>query len=51
MRRRVAVSDAAEGYVYFFTVPAGRNFAERFTPELTPKQMLRLGVLEGNSCT
>ena len=41
------------GYVYYRTEPAGRNFASDFTPDLTPGQMLRLGVFGGkylNDC-
>ena len=41
------------GYVYYRTEPAGRNFASDFTPDLTPEQMLRLGVFGGkylNDC-
>ena len=39
------------GYVYERTEPAGRNFAADFTPELTPKQMLALGVFGGKYMT
>ncbi len=39
------------GYVYYLTEPAGRNFAPEFTPQLTPKQMLRLGVFGGKYMT
>ena len=41
------------GYVYYRTEPAGKNFAHDFKPELTPPQMLRLGVFGGkylNDC-
>ena len=38
-------------YVYYRTEPAGRNFAPVFTPELTPKQMLELGVFGGKYMT
>jgi hypothetical protein len=45
MRRKIMVTDRMQrGYVYYRTEPAGRNFAPGFRPELTPKQMLRLGV-------
>lgn len=38
-------------YVYELTEPAGRNFHPDFKPELTPKQMLRLGVFGGRYMT
>lgn len=45
---RVLVNDKMQqGYVYFRTEPAGRNFHPEFKPELTPKQMLELGVFGG----
>ena len=31
-------------YRYAITQPAGRNFDRGFNPELTPKQMLALGI-------
>lgn len=40
-----------KGYTYYLTEPAGRNFAPGFAPELTPKQMLRLGVFGGKYLT
>ena len=42
-----------QGYVYYRTQPAGRNFASEFRPDLTPREMLRLGVFGGkylNDC-
>ena len=38
-------------YVYCLTQPAGKNFHPDFRPELTPKQMLRLGVFGGKYLT
>jgi len=38
-------------YTYYRTEPVGRNFASGFTPELTPKQMLALGVFGGKYMT
>jgi hypothetical protein len=50
--RRVVVNDTMQrGYVYYRTEPAGRNFAPGFHPELTPKQMLALGVFGGKYMT
>ncbi len=50
--RRVVVNDRMQrGYVYFRTAPPGRQFAAAFRPELTPKQMLKLGVFGGKYMT
>ena len=50
--KKVVVHDLMQdGYVYWRTEPAGRNFAPDFVPELTPKQMLRLGVFGGKYMT
>lgn len=41
------------GYVYALTSPTGKDFAPEFTPDLTPEQMLELGVFGGyylNDC-
>ena len=52
MRRRVTVNDLMQrGYRYLLTEPTGRNFHPDFRPELTPKQMLRLGVFGGKYMT
>ena len=46
--RAVVVNDLMQqGYVYYLTEPAGRNFHPDFKPDLTPKQMLQLGVFGG----
>jgi hypothetical protein len=50
--RRVVVDDRMQrGYVYMRTEPAGRNFRPDFAPEVTPKEMLRLGVFGGKYMT
>jgi hypothetical protein len=52
MNVRVAVNDRMQrGYVYYRTEPAGRNFAPDFKPQLTPREMLRLGVFGGKYMT
>ena len=52
MRKRVIVDDRMQrGYAYWRTAPVGRNFAPGFTPDLTPKEMLRLGVFGGKYMT
>lgn len=38
-------------YTYYRTEPIGRNFSSAFMPELTPKQMLQLGVFGGKYMT
>ena len=49
---RVEVNDSMQrGYVYLRTKPAGRAFRPEFKPELTPKQMLELGVFGGKYMT
>ena len=39
------------GYVYYLTELPGQNFARDFNPELTPAQMLALGVFGGKYMT
>ena len=48
----VVVNDSMQkGYRYVRTEPMGENFDERFKPELTPKEMLELGVFGGKYMT
>ena len=50
--KRVVVNDKMQnGYVYFLKENIGENFHEEFNPELTPKQMLDLGVFGGKYMT
>ena len=52
MRRTITVNDRMQtGYRYELVAPIGRNFAPEFDPDLTPKEMLRLGVFGGKYMT
>ena len=45
----IVVNDKMQNfYSYELTAPIGGNFAKDFLPELTPKQMLEMGVFEGH---
>lgn len=47
-RKRIVVNDKMQnGYEYCLVEPVGQNFHPDFTPDLTPKQMLELGVFGG----
>ena len=51
-KRTVTVNDKMQKkYRYILTEPTGRNFDPEFQPELTPKQMLELGVFGGKYMT
>ncbi|MBD3328654.1 hypothetical protein GF340_05125 [Candidatus Peregrinibacteria bacterium] len=50
--KKVSVNDLMQqGYSYYLTEPEGKNFAVDFKPELTPKQMLEMGVFGGKYMT
>ena len=51
-KRVILVNDKMQrGYRYLLTEPMGKNFDSDFKPELTPKQMLSLGVFGGKYMT
>src|SRR5512135_2722510 len=51
-KRRVVVNDLMQhNYVYVLAEPVGKNFHPGFTPDLTPKEMLELGVFGGKYMT
>jgi hypothetical protein len=50
--QRVIVNDRMQrGYAYIRSEPPGRNFHPDFRPELTPAQMLAMGVFGGKYMT
>ena len=50
-RKKVVIDVMQKNYVYYLVEPEGRNFHPDFKPELSPKQMLRLGVFGGRYMT
>ena len=51
-RQKVLVNDLMQkGYIYYIDEPPGKNFHPEFLPELTPKQMLEMGVFGGKYMT
>ena len=52
MRKQVIVNDRMQSnYFYYLTAQPGCCFAPEFTPDLTPKEMLKLGVFGGKYMT
>jgi hypothetical protein len=51
-KRMVVVNDKMQkNYRYICTEPPGKNFDPEFKPELTPKEMLALGIFGGKYMT
>lgn len=52
--KKITVKDKMQsGYSYVCSEPVGKNFHPEFKPQLTPAEMLKLGVFEGkylNDC-
>lgn len=52
MKKLVIVNDKMQkNYKYYLVAPVGKNFHPWFKPELTPKEMLELGVFGGKYLT
>jgi hypothetical protein len=51
-KKKVVVDDRMQsGYVYYLTEPEGENFDPAFRPQLTPAELLGLGVFGGRYMT
>lgn len=51
-KRSVHVDDLMQqGYVYYLTEPVGKNFHPEFKPELTPRELLEMGIFGGKYMT
>ena len=51
-RQKITVHDLMQpNYTYTLTAPMGENFDPRFRPELSPREMLALGVFGGKYMT
>jgi len=52
MKRKIVVQDKMQkNYIYYRVEPIGKNFDFDFKPDLTPKEMLELGVFGGKYLT
>lgn len=51
IRRIIRVRDSMQTAEYILSEPEGQNFDPRFVPDLTPKEMLALGVFGGKYMT
>ena len=52
MKKKVVVNDKMQSnYVYYLSEAVGQNFDPEFNPDLSPKQMLAMGVFGGKYMT
>jgi len=51
-KRKIIVDDLMQqGYIYYLTEPMGNHFHPDFKPQVSPKEMLALGVFGGKYMT
>lgn len=51
-QKKITISDRMQKkYTYILSAPMGKDFDPEFKPQLTPKQMLKLGVFGGKYMT
>lgn len=52
MNKKIVVNDKMQkNYTYYLTQPMGQNFSSMFHPQLTPQEMLEMGVFWGKYMT
>ena len=51
MNKKVIINDKMQKGYYYLTEPEGRNFDPEFKPDLTPAEMLKMGVFGGKYMT
>lgn len=51
MNKKVIINDKMQKGYYYLTEPIGSNFHSDFLPDLTPKEMLAIGVFGGKYLT
>ena len=52
MKKAIIVNDKMQkNFRYYLTEPVGKNFHPEFKPELTPEEMLEMGVFGGKYMT
>ncbi len=51
IKKKIIINDRMQKGFYYLTAPTGKDFDPEFRPELTPQQMLELGVFGGKYMT
>jgi len=51
MKKTIVNDLMQENYVYYITEPTGKNFDPEFLPELTPEEMIEMGIFGGKYMT
>lgn len=51
MHKKILINDKMQQGFYYLTEPIGKNFDPDFKPELTPQEMLKMGVFGGKYMT
>lgn len=51
MKKVIVTDKMQKNYIYYLSEPIGKNFDPEFKPDLTPQEMLSLGVFGGKYMT